>query len=63
MIWAEEDAAARRSDLPAYRLGRVIVDRVLGPEADAAARLPPSSDMPEFAEETPKGGDSVGMPG
>jgi hypothetical protein len=63
VIWAEEDAAARRSDLPAYRLGRVIVDRVLGPEADAAARLPPSSDMPEFAEETPKGGDSVGMPG
>jgi hypothetical protein len=62
VIWAEDDAAARRCDLPAHRLGRVIVDRVLGPEADAASRLPPSSDMPEFAEETLKGGDSVGMP-
>jgi hypothetical protein len=62
VIWAEDDAAARRCDLPAHRLGRVIVDRVLGPEADAASRLPPSSDLPEFAEETLKGGDRVGMP-
>jgi len=62
VIWAEDDAAPRRCDLPAYRLGRIIVDRVLGPEAEAASRLPLRSDAPEFAGEAVKGGSAVGVP-
>jgi hypothetical protein len=62
VIWAEDDAAARHCGLPAYRLGRVIVDRVLGPNPAAASRLPPASDVPEFAEQPVRGGSAVGVP-
>jgi hypothetical protein len=60
VIWAADDTSPRRCDLPAYRLGRVIVDRVLGP--NPAARLSPASDVPEFAEQAVRGGSAVGVP-
>ena len=61
-IWAQDDAVARHCDLPAHRLGRVIVDRVLGPEAEAASDLPLRSDAPEFIAEAVKGGPAVAVP-
>ena len=63
VIWAEEDdGAARRCDLPAHRLGRVIVDRVLGPEPEAPSRPSVSPDAAEFAVEAVKGGPAVAVP-
>jgi hypothetical protein len=62
VIWAEDDAPPRRCDLPAHRLGRLIVDRVLGPKADEASRLASPSHAPEFAEQAVKGGSAVGVP-
>jgi hypothetical protein len=62
VIWAANGAVPRRSDLPAYRLGRLIVDRVLGPEAGTAPGLAPSSDMPEFATRAADSRHAVGVP-
>jgi len=45
VVWpGETDIAPRRCDLPAHRLGAVIVDALLGPETAAAAALVPSAD-------------------
>jgi len=62
VIWSQGIVPPRRCDLPAYRLGRIIVDRVLGPNPAAASRLPPASDLPEFAEQPVRGGSAVGVP-
>ena len=55
-------AKRRRCDLRAHRLGQVIVDRVLGPEAEAASRPSVSPDAAEFAVEAVKGGPAVAVP-
>jgi len=62
VIWPQGIAPPRRCDLPAYRLGRVIVDRVLGADPAAAARLPILSHVPGFADKAVKSGAAVGMP-
>jgi hypothetical protein len=62
VIWPQGTAPPQRCDLPAHRLGRVIVDRVLGPDAEAAARLPPSSLAPKFADAAVKTDAAVGVP-
>ena len=62
VIWAADDTPPRRCDLPAYRLGRIIVDRVLGPDPEEAARMPLPSHAPAFAKKAVRGGAAVGVP-
>jgi len=62
VIWPHGAAPPQRCDLPAHRLGRVIVDQVLGPEAGAAPRLPLRSHAPEFAEGAVRSDSAVGVP-
>ena len=62
VIWAADDAPARRCDLPAHRLGRVIVDRVLGPETGSAPGQAPSSGASDLAAGTAENRYAVGVP-
>jgi hypothetical protein len=62
VIWAADGAAPRRCDLPAHRLGRVIVDRVLGPETGSAPGLAPSSGASDLAAGTAENRYAVGVP-
>jgi phosphoglycerol transferase MdoB-like AlkP superfamily enzyme len=62
LIWAADGAAPRRCDLPAYRLGRLIVDRVLGPETGSAPGLAPSSGASDLAAGTAENRYAVGVP-
>ena len=39
VIWPQGAAAPLRCDLPAHRLGRIIVDRVLGAEPESVTNL------------------------
>ncbi len=62
VIWSQGIVPPRRCDLPAYRLGRIIVDRVLGPDPEEAARMPLPSHAPAFAKKAVRGGAAVGVP-
>jgi hypothetical protein len=37
VVWLQGGAQPLRRDLPAHRLGRIIVDQVLGPEPESMA--------------------------